>query len=603
MTRLRRDPLWRVLALAAPVRSRLLLAALLAVVTVGCAVALAGVSGWLLATAAGQPPVLSLAVAVVGVRAFGLARGVSRYVERLAGHDAALRVLSGTRSDVWTALEPLVPAGLPGSGRGDLLERLVGDVDALQDLYLRAIAPPVVSAAIGVLAVGFSVWLLPSAGLALALGLVVAGTAVPAAVVLVDRRAARHRAPARSRLTAATVEALAGAADLEAHGAADAALERVLAADEQLRSTGRSAARAAGLAEGLQVLAGGLVVLAVLLAGVPAVAAGTVDGVTLAVLVLVAWACQEVTAPLPDAARALVSARAAAVRLLEVLDAPAPVPDPVVPRPLPEGPLGIAVRELVVRYPGAARPALDGVDLDLPPGRRVALVGPSGSGKSTLVDVLLRFREPTSGSVLLGGVDVRTCAQDDVRRVVSGCLQGAHVFATTLHDNLLLARPAAGAVEVEAAARAAGLAEWARSLQQGWQTPAGEAGALLSGGQAQRLSLARGLLADPPVLLLDEPTAGLDRELADAVMADVLRATRGHTVLLVTHRLAGLDEFDEVVVLDAGRVVQRGPARELRAVPGLFRELHQAEQAADALLSLPWPQRPSARTAEPQGRR
>ena len=603
MTRLRRDPLWRVLALAAPVRARLLLAALLAVVTVGCAVALAGVSAWLLATAAGQPPVLSLAVAVVGVRAFGLARGVSRYVERLAGHDAALRVLSGTRSDVWTALEPLVPGGLPGSSRGDLLERLVGDVDALQDLYLRALAPPVVSAAIGALAVGFSLWLLPSAGLALALGLVVAGTAVPAVVVLVDRRAARQRAPARSRLTAATVEALAGAADLEAHGAADAALERILTADEELRSTGRSAARAAGLAEGLQVLAGGLVVLAVLLAGVPAVAAGTVDGVTLAVLVLVAWACQEVTAPLPDAARALVSARAAAVRLLEVLDAPAPVPDPVEPRALPEGPLGVAVRELVVRYPGAARPALDGVDLDLPPGRRVALVGPSGSGKSTLVDVLLRFREPTSGSVLLGGVDVRTCAQDDVRRVVSGCLQGAHVFATTLHDNLLLARPAAGAVEVEAAARAAGLAEWARSLPQGWQTPAGEAGALLSGGQAQRLSLARALLADPQVLLLDEPTAGLDRQLADAVTADVLRATRGHTVLLVTHRLAGLDEFDEVLVLDAGRVVQRGPARELRAVPGLFRELHQAEQAADALLSLPRPQRPSARIAQLEGQR
>jgi thiol reductant ABC exporter CydC subunit len=528
--------------------------------------------------------VLTLAVAVVGVRAFGLTRGLSRYVERLAGHDATLRVLSRTRSDVWTALEPLVPAGLPGSSRGDLLERLVGDVEALQDLYLRALAPPVVSAVVGAAAVAVSAWLLPPAGVALAVGLVVAATAVPAVVVLVDRRAAGRRAPARSRLTAATVEALTGAADLEACGAAEVALDRVAAADEELRATGRSAARAAGTAEGLQVLGAGLVVLAVLLVGVRAVDAGSVDGVTLAVVVLIAWACQEVTAPLPDAARALVAARAAAVRLLEVLDAEPPVADPVVRLPLPDGPLRLQVRDLVVRYPGAPRPALDGVDLELPPGRRVALVGPSGSGKSTLVDVLLRFREPGSGTVRLGGVDVRACAQDDVRRVVSGCLQNAHVFATTLLDNLLLARPDATRAQVEAAAQAAGLTDWVASLPRGWQTPAGEAGAMLSGGQAQRLALARALLADPPVLLLDEPTAGLDRELADAVTTDVLRATRGRTLLLVTHRLTGLDEVDEVDEVDGGRVVQRGRAAGLRAVPGLFQQLERAEREADALL-------------------
>lgn len=586
---MRRDPLWRVLALAAPVRGRLLLAGAAAATTVACAVALAGAAAWLLATAAGQPPVLVLAVAVVAVRALGLGRGLSRYVERLAGHDAALRVLSGTRSDVWSALVPLVPGGLP---RGDLLERLVGDVEALQDLYLRALAPTAVAAAVGTAAVSVCAWLLPSAGLVLAGGLAATAVVVPLVALLLDRRRAGVRGPARSLLSERTTELLGGAADLEACGAGPAAVQRVLDADAALARLERSQASGAGAVDGLQVAASGLLVVGVLAVGAGAVAAGTVDGVALAVLVLVAWACGEVTAGLPDAVRALLSGRAAAVRLLEVLDAPAPVGDPADPLPVPDGPLGLQVRGLGVTWPDGTI-ALAGVDLDLPAGRRIAVVGPSGAGKSTLVDVLLRFREPGSGQVLLGGTDVRRHHQDDVRRAVSGCLQHPYAFATTLHDNLLLALPDATTEQVEQAAADAGLADWVAGLPRGWQTPTGEAGAMVSGGQAQRLGLARALLQAPRVLLLDEPTAGLELALADRVLADVLRATDGleggRSLLLVTHRLAGLEALDEVVVLSAGRVVQRGPAQALRAEPGLFRELWLAERAADALLTTTGP--------------
>lgn len=580
------DPLWRALRLASPVRGRLLLAGAAAIATVACAVALAGVAAWLLGTAAGQPPVLTLSVAVVAVRALGLTRGLSRYVERLAGHDAALRVLATTRADVWDALEPLVPGGLPGDGRGDLLERLVGDVDALQDLYLRALAPVAVALGLGAAAVTASTLLLPEAGLVLAGALTVAALGLPVVVLLLDRRAARGRGPARARLTQVVVETLEGAADLEALEASSASLARVVQADEELRRGDRSGAVAAGAGEALQLLVNGLLVVGVLLVGVPAVAAGEIDGVALAVLVLVTWACGEVTAGLPDAARAVVAARTAAARLFEVLDAVPPVQDPAAPRPVPAGPLGLQVRGLSVLLPGGRRPALDEVDLDLPAGRRIAVVGPSGAGKSTLVDVLLRLREPTGGQVLLGGTDVRELGQDEVRRAVSGCRQEPWLFATTLHDNLLLARPAASDGELRRAARAAVLSDWVDGLPDGWQTRTGEAGAMVSGGQAQRLALARGLLHDPRVLLLDEPTAGLELELADRVLADVLEATTGRTVLLVTHRLACLDAFDEVVVLDRGRVVQRGTAQELRRAPGLYRELERAEQAADALLQV-----------------
>ncbi|MBC7373791.1 MAG: hypothetical protein H7323_07360, partial [Frankiales bacterium] len=280
------DPLCRALRLAAPVRARLLLAGVAAMVTVGCAVALAAVAAWLLGTAAGQPPVLSLSVAVVAVRALGLGRGLSRYVERLAGHDAALRVLAGTRADVWEALEPLLPHGVPVDGRGDLLERLVGDVDALQDLYLRALAPLAVAVGLGAAAVTATTLLLPAAGAVLAAGLAVAAVGIPALVVLLDSAAARRRTPSRIRLTKDVVETLEGAADLEAFGASSEALARVVASDEQMRRADRSTAVAAGAGEALQLLVNGVLVVAVLLVGIAAVAAGSINGVAVAVLVL-----------------------------------------------------------------------------------------------------------------------------------------------------------------------------------------------------------------------------------------------------------------------------------------------------------------------------
>jgi len=329
---------------------------------------------------------------------------------------------------------------------------------------------------------------------------------------------------------------------------------------------------------GLAAATSGLTLWAVLLLGVAAVGAGGLTRVTLAVLALTALAAFDAVTALPSAAVQLGQARASAARVAEVLDAPVPVTDPAVPRPLPSGPLRVTLRNTRVRYEPDGPLALDGIDLDLTAGRRVALVGPSGAGKSTVASVLLRFRDLTSGTATLGGHDLCDYRADDVRTVIGGCTQDPHIFNGSIKDNILLARPAASAAELAEAARQARLLPWIESLPQGWDTPAGPRGAGLSGGERQRLALARALLADPALLILDEPTAHLDPETRADVTADLLAATKGRATLLITHELRGLDQVDEIVMLKAGKIAGRGTHQELLRECPLYRQAWAAEQ-------------------------
>jgi ATP-binding cassette, subfamily C, bacterial CydC len=322
----------------------------------------------------------------------------------------------------------------------------------------------------------------------------------------------------------------------------------------------------------------------VLLLGVAAVGAGTLTRVPLAVLALTAMASFEAVSALPSAATQLGQARASAARVGAVLDAPDPVTEPAAPSPLPGGPLRVRLRKARVRYEADGPLALDGVDLDLVAGRRVALVGPSGGGKSTVAAVLLRFCDLASGTATLGEFDLRAYRADDVRTVIGGCAQDAHIFDASIRENLRLARPAASDSELAEAARLARLLPWIESLPQGWDTPVGNRGGAVSGGERQRLALARALLAGPELLILDEPTAHLDPETRADLTADLLDATKGRATLLITHELRGLDQVDEIVVLEAGRVAGRGThGRLLRECP-LYRQMWDAEQALAAAL-------------------
>ncbi|MFF0414547.1 thiol reductant ABC exporter subunit CydD [Kitasatospora sp. NPDC004745] len=571
---------------------RLALAVLLGALALGCAVALMATSGYLISRASQMPPVLYLMMAVTSVRAFGIGRSVFRYAERLVSHDAVLRTLGTLRAAVYRRLTVLAPAGLPAFRRGDLLSRLVADVDAVQDHYLRWRLPAAVAGTVSLAAVVAMGAFLPAAGAVLGLGLLLAGVLVPALAARWSAGAERRQAPARGRLATAVVDALTGTAELTVAGALPGRLAAVRAADAALtRLAARSAATTA-LGTGLIALLTGLTVAAAAAVGVQGVRAGALAPVCLAVVVLTPLAAFEAVTGMPQAVQARQRSRAARARLDEVLQAEAAVAEPAEPVALPEHPLPVAVRGLTVRHPGQAADALAGVDLDLSPGRRIAVVGPSGSGKTSLAQALLRFLEPGEGAVTFAAgrpeaVDGRALAGEDVRRVIGLCAQDAHVFDSSLRENLRLARPGAGEDELRAALAAARLLDWTERLPQGLDTMVGEHGARLSGGQRQRLALARALLADFPVLVLDEPAEHLDLPTADALTADLLAATAGRSTVLITHRLAGLDDttVDEVLVLDGGRVAERGRWSELLADrDGRLHAMWRREREADGLL-------------------
>jgi ATP-binding cassette, subfamily C, bacterial CydC len=530
-------------------RTRLALAAFLGVLTILFGVGLMGTAGYLISRAAEQPAILSLTAAIVGVRFFGLARPLARYLERLASHDVALRSLGRARARVYERIEPLSPAQLEDTRRGDLLSRFVADVDSIQNLYLRGLEPLLIALIAGSASVLLAALFLPAAALVLAAGLLLGGVVVPITAASLSRRFVSSQAEARGALSAELVETLAGSAELAAFGLEDDRLRTFRRADARLVRIARRASLTDGTGDGLRLLVTGATIVGVLAVAVSAHADGGLDRVLIAMLALLSLAAFEAVQPLTDAFRELGASVAAGRRILDLTDREPRIVDPAEPLPTPATPFPIVLDNVCARYGPDEWPALEGFSLRLEAGSRVVLLGRSGAGKTTVVRLLLRFLDPERGRVTLAGEDLRRYRQEDVRRMVAVAGQDAHLFSTSIRDNLTLARPEASDEELERALRSARILDWVQRLPQGLDTLVGEEGRELSGGQRQRIVLARALLTDAPVLVLDEPTAHLDPPTARRLIEDVFATAGERCVLLITHRPEGIELADEVVVL------------------------------------------------------
>lgn len=522
----------------------------------GASVGLMAVSAYLISKAALSVDMTDLAIWITGVRFFAVARAGLRYAERYVTHLATFRILTRLRVWFYRALEPLAPARLLSYRSGDLLTRIVADIETLENFYLRVVIPPLAAALVTLLAClflgSFNLWL----GLALLVFLLLTGVALPLASSWLSRQPAAGAIAARAELNAALVDEIQGLAELVAYGQEEASQTRTLRLSQQLNQAQQRLATVRGLGNGLATLFASLAGLTVLFLAIPLVTAGQIDGVYLALLPLTAIAAFEAVQPLAHAWQTWESSRAAAARIFELIDAEPAVTDPPArpgdPLPLRAQPgLAIDVRNLRFRYAPEEPWVLDGVSFHVPAGGRVAIVGPNGCGKSSLVSLLLRFWDYQTGTILLGGQEMRTLSGDDARSLLAVAPQHTHLFNATIRDNLHLANPDASQAELEAACQQAQVHDFIQSLPQGYDTLVGENGLLLSGGERQRLAIARAILKDAPIFVLDEATSQLDAVTEERLMQSLAPFMAGRTTVIITHRPAGLAGADQVIRLTA----------------------------------------------------
>ena len=554
--------LWFFVRLYRTQRGWMLLGAVFAMIAGFAAVSLLTVSGWFITAAALAG--LAVPTGAIGfnllypaaaIRGLAVGRTVSRYVERVLTHEATLRNLASLRVWFFDRATPLAPGRLAAMRSGDLLTRATADIDTLDSLFPRVLVPSMVALAVAVAAAALFGALLPAAAFG-AIGLLaLAGLGVPALAARLGRGPGRRITEATALLQTRLVDLAYGLPDLLANGAEQRAAQAIDDASEAVIEAQRGMARLAGLAAALILLLAQGAMLLTLVVGAAAVNADALTGPQLAMLVLMTLALFEVVAPLPLAYQALGRVRTAAARVREIATLAPTIAEP----PAGEGaePDGhrLHLDHVSFRYPGTERTVLDRIDLRLEPGARLALVGPSGCGKSTIVALALRFFDPDQGAVRIDGVDVRGMRAAAVFRRFAVMTQRTDLLDATVRDNLLLADTGADDTALWRALETAGLADFVRGLPEGLDTWVGENGTKLSGGQGKRLALARMVLKNAPIWLLDEPTVGLDADTEADVLARVAEASRGKSLILVTHGRAGIALVDRVVSMEAGRII------------------------------------------------
>ncbi len=552
---MKRNPLLRALRLALPFWRGMGLAALLGTLTIASSVSLMATSAWLISKAALHPSIAELGVAVVGVRFFGIGRGVFRYLERLVSHETTFRLLAHLRVEFYKRLEPLAPARLISMRSGDLLSRVIDDIESLQNLYLRAVAPPVVALITTLCLTVFLTAFDPFVALVALVFMLAAGIVVPLLAWWGNEKSGSTRVIIRAELDAALVDGIQGIAETLVYGQTQAQFTKLQALNQQIAVEEEHLARYDALQLALTVFLTSGAALAVLTVAIP-----RLDGIYLATVTLASGAAFEALSPLAQAAVQLGATAQAARRLFEITDLSPAVFDPIVPVPIPVNP-PLEITGLSFRYAVDSPLVLEDFSLNMRFGQHIAILGESGSGKSTLVNILLRFWDYDKGQILLGGHELHTYNQSDIRAVFGVMSQRTHIFNTTVRENILIARKDSSPEAVEAAARQAQIHEFIQTLPDGYDTYIGEGGRQLSGGERQRIALARVLLKNAPILILDEATANLDVKTEYALMETVLQVATGRSLLILTHRYIFLDRMDQTYIMKQRQLMPFVPSQ------------------------------------------
>jgi len=573
---------FRLLKLAAPYKWWMVLASFLGFLTIGSSIGLMMTSAYIISKAALHPSIAVLQVAIVGVRFFGISRGIFRYLERYVSHEVTFRLLAKFRVWFYRSIEPLSPARLLRYRSGDLLTRVVSDIENLEHMYVRVIAPPFVAAFVLLL-----MWALLGTFSAifawvLTLAFFAAGLGIPAVTWLLSRPIGRQWASLQSRVNTATIDGVQGMADLVAFGQAGEHFDNLKRLYQTYTRLQHKMATITGLYDSLMNLFLNATVIAMLLVAIPKVTFSFLDGVYLAVLVMGVMAAFEAIFPLPTAVQFLDQSLQSAGRLFEIADAQPAVRDSEEPASLPQN-YSLTVQNLSFTYPDSTDPVLKNISFEVPENHVIAIVGPSGAGKSTLVHLLLRFYDYSEGHIRVASQELRTLKQEEWRRQLSVVSQSTHLFNGTVAENLRLAKPDARTAELVDAAKQAEIHSFIQNLPQGYHTWIGEQGLQLSGGERQRLALARAILKNSPILILDEPTANLDAITEEKILHTLWKIARTRTTLLITHRLAGLENAHRIYVLRDGKIREEGTHTELLASGGDYAKMWHLQHEWTAL--------------------